>query len=36
MQDQNEIQANKIKEQEAPINIEGLMSSNDFLERFAN
>ena len=31
-----ELNQDKIKEQEAPINIEGLMSSNDFLERFAN
>jgi len=31
-----ELNQDKIKEQEPPVNIEGLMDSNDFLERFAN
>jgi len=31
-----ELNQDKIKEQEAPINVEGLMDSDDFLERFAN
>lgn len=31
-----ELNQDKIKEQEAPINVEGLMDSNDFLQRFAN
>lgn len=31
-----ELNQDKIKEQEAPISVEGLMDSNDFLERFTN
>ena len=31
-----ELNQDKIKEAEPPINIEGLMDSNDFLQRFAN
>ena len=31
-----ELNQDKIKEQEAPVNVEGLMDSDDFLERFTN
>lgn len=31
-----ELNQDKIKEQEAPVNVEGLMDSNDFLQRFTN